>query len=110
MNIRINVKNSSVDFSGKEINLEYTGCYLVTGPNGAGKTTILKDIVFSPKFDEPNCSYFAYAEQDPEKYEIKIKDYLTRFNNNVDIDLRDKLLKRFELTHLDLKSKITKVI
>ena len=109
MNIRINVKNSSVDFSGKEINLEYTGCYLVTGPNGAGKTTILKDIVFSPKFDEPNCSYFAYAEQDPEKYEIKIKDYLTRFNNNVDIDLRDKLLKRFELTHLDLKSKITKV-
>lgn len=109
MIIKLTVKNSSVDFSGQEIDLKYPGVYLVTGPNGAGKTTILKDIVFTPKFKEPNRSRFAYAEQDPEKYDIRIRDYLHRFQPDPDIPLRDRLLKQFDLTHLKLSAKIVTV-
>ena len=109
MIIKLTVKNSSVDFSGQEIDLNRAGFYLVTGPNGAGKTTILKHIVFTPRFKEPNRSYFAYAEQDPEKYDIRIADYLHRFQPDPDSALQERLLKQFDLTHLDLRGKISSV-
>lgn len=109
MIIKITAKNSSVDFSGQEINLKYAGLYLVVGPNGAGKTTLLQNIVFSPKFEKPNRNYFAYAEQDPEKYNIRIRDYLHRFQSEIDISMQEKLLEHFELTHLDVNANIKSI-
>lgn len=106
MKVRINVKNSSVDFSGKEIDLDRKGIYLMKGANGIGKTTILKDIVLSKKFADHNRNHFAYAEQGPEKYDISINNYLKRFNSNVDIELMNKLIEKFDLMHLDMKSSL----
>ena len=74
MKIKINIKNNAISFLNQEIDLKYKGIYFVKGPNGIGKTTILKNIVFTPAFTEENRNYFSYAEQDPEKYDIKIKN------------------------------------
>ena len=106
MNIRINVKNSSVDFSNQEITLDRNGVYLMKGPNGIGKTSILKDIVLSRKFDDHNRNHFAYAEQGPEKYNISICDYLKRFNSDIDVEKMHKLLEKLDLAHLDIKSSL----
>ncbi len=109
MKIKINVKNSSVDFLGQEINLDRCGVYLMKGPNGIGKTTILKDIVFTRQFDSPNCNHFAYAEQGPRKYNIRINEYLERFHSGVDFELMHTLMEKLDLMHLDMKSSVLSV-
>ncbi len=109
MIINVNVKNNAVDYTNQTIDIEKNGCYLVRGHNGSGKSTVLKNIVFTKKFENENCNYFAYAEQDPEKYDIRVCDYLSRLNTSADIKLRDKLLNRFKLDYLKLKTNIQKV-
>lgn len=106
MKFNIEIKNSSIHFSNQEINLNQKGIYLIVGSNGVGKTTILKNIVFTPRFQEKNCVWFSYAEQNPVDYNVKIRDYLLRYNDNVDQVLLQSLLSRLELTHLDLNRKL----
>ena len=109
MKIDINVQNSSVCFQNTSIDLSTKGLYLVTGPNGVGKTTILKNIVFTKHFDDPNRNHFSYAEQDPEKYDISVKQYLYRFNSNVNQTMIDELLEAFDLIHLRKSNSILNI-
>jgi len=109
MKIEINVKNSSVSFKNQIIDLSASGVYLVTGQNGAGKTTILKDIVFQRRFNDPNRNHFAYAEQDPEKFDISVNGYLYRFNNGVSSSVIGELLEELDLGYLDLNCSIMEI-
>ncbi len=109
MEIKINVKNSSVDFSNQKINLDKLGVYHVVGPNGIGKTTILKDIVFSKKFADDNRNHFSYIEQDPEKYDISIEKYIERYNTEIDFKLMAELIEKFDLSHLRMKDSLNVV-
>lgn len=109
MRIKITVKNGSVNFKGQEIDLDRLGIYHVVGPNGVGKTTILKDIVFSKRFNDENRNHFSYIEQDPEKYEISIERYLTRLNSDVNLGLMRELVVRFGLSELNLKDSLANV-
>ena len=109
MKIDINVQNSSICFQNISIDLSAKGLYLVTGPNGVGKTTILKNIVFTKHFDDPNRNYFSYAEQDPEKYDTSVKGYLYRFNSKVNQTMIDELLEAFDLKHLKKSNSILNI-
>lgn len=83
--------------------------YLVKGKNGAGKTTILKNIIFEKKFADHNRNHFAYAEQEPEKYNTSIGNYVKRYNKNVDSSHIFNLINKFHLNYLDLHSSLMSV-
>ena len=109
MKIDIDVKNSSVSFVNCCVDLSKQGLYLVTGPNGIGKTTIMKHIVFTDHFENKNRNHFSYVEQDPEKYDVSVKDYLLRYNKNADKQIIKSLICEFGLDYIQMNTSVLKI-
>ncbi len=109
----VHVSSDYLDFSKK-------GIYLIKGKNGVGKTSIIRKIIFEinnnvsmntieqqKAYDRDRSGLFAYVPQNvPIPQGIKVLEYLTKNNENIDRDQMSRYLDIFNLEGLNMENNV----
>lgn len=118
MRVNCSINNSSIHLDDVNLDFSQYGIYVLTGTNGTGKSTLLKTIAFEhvdvqfhnqkqeEQYKHNRHQLITYIEQEPAIYDGRVREYLTRYQSNLDTELLEDLLVKFHLNQIDVKTKV----